>query len=267
MSRKSNPDASYLDVEKEYIKKKGKLDDSMINALKDLALEGKLLEKPQSRYLSSQMPSAKPMLRNLNLSRPVMNKGLKASKLDRKPASNEKPPLPLTENDGTKNEVSSIPLRKPTTFQDDESEDSRSKLKIKPNLFLKMRRDTDEDLSSVTLLKKPEVIKISINPSQENVASGDSIPSISTEMEKASDDVAILNHDGMSSEEIEIGNELGDSGGLTQSSVDNSAVEGLGVVTDAIGGPVDDTADAYIGQIKSNAADFLSLFFLILCAD
>ncbi|XP_039125367.1 uncharacterized protein LOC120261506 isoform X2 [Dioscorea cayenensis subsp. rotundata] len=250
MSRKSNPDASYLDVEKEYIKKKGKLDDSMINALKDLALEGKLLEKPQSRYLSSQMPSAKPMLRNLNLSRPVMNKGLKASKLDRKPASNEKPPLPLTENDGTKNEVSSIPLRKPTTFQDDESEDSRSKLKIKPNLFLKMRRDTDEDLSSATLLKKPEVIKISINPSQENVASGDSIPSISTEMEKASDDVAILNHDGMSSEEIEIGNELGDSGGLTLSSVDNSAVEGLGVVTDAIGGPVDDTADAYIGQIK-----------------
>ncbi|KAM0945138.1 putative nucleic acid-binding, RNA-binding domain, S1 [Dioscorea sansibarensis] len=251
MARKLNPDASYLDIEKEYIKKKGKLDDSMINALKGLTLEGKLLETPQSRYLSSQMRGTKSMLGNLNLSRPVMNKGMKASKPDGKPALNEKPPLPLTENDGTKNEVPSIPLRKPTTFQDDESEvDSRSKLKIKPNLSLRMRKDTDEDLSNATLLKKPEVIKISINPSQENAAFGDSIPSVSTEMEKASDDVAILNHDGISSEEIEIGNGLGDSDGLTQSSVDSSAVEGLGVITDAIGGPVDDTADAYIGQIK-----------------
>ncbi|KAJ0963812.1 hypothetical protein J5N97_028934 [Dioscorea zingiberensis] len=251
MARKLNPDASYLDVEKEYRKKKGKLDDSMISALKDLTLEGKLLEKPQNRNLPSQMPETKSKLGNLNLSRPVMGKGIKASKPGVNPALNEKPPLRLPENNGAKNEVSSIPLRKPATFQDDDSEeDSHYKLKIKPNLFLKMRKDSSEDLSDVTLLKKPEVMKISLNPIQENVASGDSIPSNSTEMKTASEDMFLLNTEGTSCGEIGTSNELGDSDELKRSSVDNSATEGmLGMANDDIGGPVDDNADSFIGQI------------------
>ncbi|KAG8076519.1 hypothetical protein GUJ93_ZPchr0006g40649 [Zizania palustris] len=48
-----------------------------------------------------------------------------------------------------------VTLRKPTIHQR-EDDDLKSKLKLKPNIDLKMRKDMDEDLANISLLRKPQ---------------------------------------------------------------------------------------------------------------
>ncbi|KAL5199733.1 hypothetical protein ABZP36_020936 [Zizania latifolia] len=58
------------------------------------------------------------------------------------------------ESTSRKNNVD-VTLRKPTVHQR-EDDDLKSKLKLKPNIDLKMRKDMDEDLANISLLQKPE---------------------------------------------------------------------------------------------------------------
>lgn len=157
MARKANPDASYLEVEKSFMKNKGKLDDTMFNIPDDLNVE---VRRPSNL--------AKP---RLNVSRPVMNTAARPVRPIQRPPAVDKPPNRLPENSGNKSGDSNISLRKPSTFQEDDIEtDKYSTFKVKPNLFLKMRKDSSEILNDVTLLKKPEVIQKPVSPEQEDVS-------------------------------------------------------------------------------------------------
>ena len=85
----------------------------------------------------------------LNLSRPDMNRWLKATR----PA--EQNCLPRDVDDKSFTATPNVALRKPVIFQEDDVLDKRLKLRIKPNLFLKMRKDNDENVSDVLLLRSP----------------------------------------------------------------------------------------------------------------
>lgn len=55
-----------------------------------------------------------------------------------------------------------VTLRKPTIHQT-EDDDLKSKLKMKPNIDLKMRKDMNEDLTNISLLQRPGLAKDTSN--------------------------------------------------------------------------------------------------------
>ncbi|XP_052142119.1 uncharacterized protein LOC127761828 [Oryza glaberrima] len=64
-----------------------------------------------------------------------------------------------------------VSLRKPTIHQSDDDE-LKSKLNLKPNIDLKMRKDMDEDLANISLLQKPELSVDNMNSNQEKSDAG-----------------------------------------------------------------------------------------------
>ena len=62
-----------------------------------------------------------------------------------------------------------VTLRKPTVHHS-EDDDLKSKLKMKPNINLKMRKDMNEDLTNISLLQKPDVTKDIANPDQDHAS-------------------------------------------------------------------------------------------------
>uniref|UniRef100_A0A2C9WA83 S1 motif domain-containing protein n=1 Tax=Manihot esculenta TaxID=3983 RepID=A0A2C9WA83_MANES len=146
MARKANPDVSYLEVEKSFYKNKGK-----IVEIKELPFEVFKDKKPSNS------------LDGLNLVRPVPKSGFEVPADDKPVAAPaiKKPSKPVGKAiDSTKRSVPNVILRKPAMFLEDDVEDkptSRSKVRIKPNLTLKMRNDqAREEFSDMTLLRKPE---------------------------------------------------------------------------------------------------------------
>ncbi|CAA6666590.1 unnamed protein product [Spirodela intermedia] len=175
MGRKANPDASYLEIEKSFLKKKGQID------------YGKSLPSPRS---PSSLPAPTPPRRSvddnrLNLLRPAMDKKMKAAKASEKPipASLPQSSKPI-ERIANKDDTSKVALRKPAPLQGDDIElEKPSKFRIKPNLVLTMKKGPSDSLSDVTLLKKPEVVKISpIPPDQGGLPPSDSVRSSSNEV-------------------------------------------------------------------------------------
>jgi len=69
-----------------------------------------------------------------------------------------------------------VTLRKPTVHHSEsEDDDLKSKLKMKPNINLKMRKDMNEDLTNISLLQKPDVTKDDVtkdiaNPDQDHAS-------------------------------------------------------------------------------------------------
>ncbi|CAL5024728.1 unnamed protein product [Urochloa decumbens] len=226
--KKSDPDASSLDVEKLIATIKDKLDD-ILREFMDANKKDQAFKTPES---VSPMNTAQPTISkpvegksSLNISRPVVGK----MKQDGPPltllrpagstpkqdgpslaqlrpvgskAKEDIPPLTLSRPIGSKpivrgapvqvswpskeslaavtenSEVGSISgtsdvdvtLRKPTVYQT-EDDDLKSKLKMKPNINLKMRKDMNEDLTNISLLQKPDVAKEDIsNPDQDNAS-------------------------------------------------------------------------------------------------
>ncbi|XP_010233701.1 uncharacterized protein LOC100843989 isoform X2 [Brachypodium distachyon] len=204
--KKSDPDASSLDVEKLVASKKDRL---------DVILREYMEANKQDKASNMEEAISKPMKGDqpLGVSRPALSK----PKLDEpsltllrptgsKPKQDElrEPPLTLLRPVGSKPKVNKpsltllrpigskpkvqaklvqdswpskeslaagtvasevgstssedsldVTLRKPTVHQL-EDDDLKSKLKMKPNIELKMRKDMDEDLSNFSLLQKPE---------------------------------------------------------------------------------------------------------------
>ena len=48
-------------------------------------------------------------------------------------------------------------LRKPTVQQSEDDDNLKSKLKMKPNIDLKMRKDMNEDLTNISLIQRPDL--------------------------------------------------------------------------------------------------------------
>lgn len=157
MGRKANPDASYLEIEKSFYKKKGDIKEVPFEGTKEGKLSG-----------SSD---------GLNLVRPVPKKGVKFQS-DKPMASELKRPTPVVEKSkhSLKSSVPDVILRKPTVFNEDDVEDKPSKLRIKRNLSLQMsnQQAMTERFSDMTLLRKPEPAEVNINLSREVEPTNDS---------------------------------------------------------------------------------------------
>ncbi|XP_015571983.2 uncharacterized protein LOC8266439 [Ricinus communis] len=149
MARKANPDVSYLEVEKSFYKNKGR-----IVEIKELPFDV-AKDKKSSNSLDG-----------LNLVRPVPKEGVKFQtdeKLKLPEINKLSKPIEKT-IDYTKRSIPNVILRKPAMFVEDDVEDkpsSRSKVRIQPNLTLKMRNNqANEKFSDMTLLRKPEPVSV-----------------------------------------------------------------------------------------------------------
>ncbi|XP_060180061.1 uncharacterized protein LOC132609884 [Lycium barbarum] len=154
ISRKTNPETSYLEVEESFGKKKGEIAEVPFDASKE------------KKSLNSS--------NGLNLVRPVPKKGVKFE-VDDKPIKTEgdKQSQPISRPQvSRKSSVPNVILRKPSLYSEEEYESA--KYKIKPNLTLKMGKELKpEKFSDVTLLKKPEPMRISSDDSEKNGQSSD----------------------------------------------------------------------------------------------
>jgi len=225
--KKSDPDASSLDVEKLIATKRDKLDDILRECMEANKKDQGFNTSESGSTLNTTRPTTSKLTEgksSLNISRPVMGKPIQGgppltllrpagskpkqdepSLVQPRPvgskANEDTPSLILSRPIGSKPNVRGIPiqdswpskeslaaatefsevgsisrtsevdatLRKPTVYQS-EDDDLKSKLKIKPNINLKMRKDMNEDLTNISLLQKPDVAKDTSNPEQDNAS-------------------------------------------------------------------------------------------------
>ncbi|KAI3918670.1 hypothetical protein MKX01_041990 [Papaver californicum] len=167
IGKKSNPEISYLEIEKSFSRKK-KVDDEIVQ----------IVNLPFDKKSNSSVS-------NLNLVRPVPKKGVKFEQ----DIVNDNKLNPLLERRRRKkaienfmtetnssNSVSDIPnvmLRKPTTSQEDTFDNVKGlRMQIKPNLVLKMRKDDNDNAKEDNfseLLRKPEAAVVNtINDDNEH---------------------------------------------------------------------------------------------------
>ncbi|KAK9094743.1 hypothetical protein Scep_026212 [Stephania cephalantha] len=157
MARKSNPDVSYLEIEKNFKQKRGDPDEEIVY----------FSEEQRSRDQSSSG--------SLSLMRPVRKKGPKPVNLENNEVKQKKGKDDIDNTRVKSGNVPKIILRKPTSaYQEDEDEkEKNSMLRIKPNLLLKMgKQGRKEQFSDITLLKKPEIVAAAIESDQVSMSGG-----------------------------------------------------------------------------------------------
>lgn len=170
MARKLNPDMSYLEIEKSLQKKKGKGFSEIEELPFDVSRERK------SGHSSN----------GLNLVRPVPKKGMTSQANEKSVKKEDKrPSLPDRKAVGSsRGGVPNVILRKPSLFDDDESETS-SRFNISPNLALKMAKERQkETFSDMTLLRKPELTNTNPILDRENGISDGSPSEIDNETDE-----------------------------------------------------------------------------------
>lgn len=171
MTRKSNPEASYLEIEKSFQKKKGK---GLSNEIEELPFDVSV----ERKIVSS--------LNGLNLARPVPKKGVKFQSSEQSvKKEDQKPRQPATKSvDSSRGSEPNVILRKPSLFNDDGNE-THSRFNIRPNLSLKMGKEREKkSFSDITLLKKPELLNANPDLNGENGTSGGSPTGIDNETDK-----------------------------------------------------------------------------------
>lgn len=145
MGRKSNPDMTYLEIEK-LLQKKG-----------SKAVNNEIEEIPFDVSLDKKSTNS---VDGLNLVRPAPRKGIEFEANRKQVETDDKKSNPPVTK-ATEKSQSSVPnviLRKPSSFNEDGVGGERSsRFGMKPNLLLKMRKEPQKDrFSDITLLKKPE---------------------------------------------------------------------------------------------------------------
>ncbi|KAB2608566.1 hypothetical protein D8674_011734 [Pyrus ussuriensis x Pyrus communis] len=132
-------------------------------------------------------------LDGLNLVRPVPKKGVKLE-VDDKPRVSQIKNLRLPVSkpvEPTKGSVPNVILRKLSLFNEDDIEDVLLRLRIKPNVSLKMRvEQPKEKFSDMTLLRKPQPVSVDESSENKQEQSSDADKNIigNAEMEKWSEE-------------------------------------------------------------------------------
>ncbi|XP_041994498.1 uncharacterized protein LOC121744885 [Salvia splendens] len=148
MGRKSNPDVSYLEIEKLLDKKKGRAVDEGVEEIPfDLPGQKKSVKSVQG----------------LNLVRPVLKKGSKfeetAKPVETSAKSSISRPMKKASeaSEETKSSVPDVILRKPRSFNEDDGASGSARFGMRPNLSLRMGNEPQKErFSDITLLRKPE---------------------------------------------------------------------------------------------------------------
>lgn len=195
MARKLDPNVSYLDVEKSFYKNKGKMGDYALNIPSDVIVEE--LRPPKKPDTSYQKKPQNVKDSSINLSRPTMSRRPKAMKSSEGSIQAQTQPNQIRGNNVDRSEPPNISLRKPYVTQDDDFE-INSKFRIEPNVFLKMRKPSSEDVSNISLLRKPEVVKPNFESTKQKVSAGDSFQTSLDEVRGSDSDTEISNKGEMS---------------------------------------------------------------------
>ncbi|CAL9214732.1 unnamed protein product [Arabidopsis halleri] len=152
VARKVNPEASFVEIEKSFYKNKGKIPE-----VEEIPLDWSNDKKKKSTS----------SLDGLKLVKPVPKDGVKFEKpVMKKPSPVLKKPLVEAAAPVAAPKVQRLPnviLRKPSSFytSNNDADDEESKLRLKPNLTLKMRNEREnERFSDMTLLRKPEPVSV-----------------------------------------------------------------------------------------------------------
>lgn len=145
MGRKSNPDVSYLEIEKLLDKKKGRrLDEEIEEVPFDLPGQKKPTQSVQG----------------LNLVRPVPKKGVKFEVTNKPVETKAKSPIrPVKRaSEETKSSVPDVIVRRPSLFNEADGASAKTtKIGMRPNLSLRMGKEPPKErFSDITLLRKPE---------------------------------------------------------------------------------------------------------------
>ncbi|XP_031502406.1 uncharacterized protein LOC116265722 isoform X1 [Nymphaea colorata] len=185
LGRKSNPDTSYLDIEKTFQRNKGKQEKDIDDAL--------LLDLEKGPSTSPIQPSQhgphrnKKLERNVNLVRPVVRKVTKAGFPVRSPVVKEQE-TKLHQMNCDDDQIMSTAIRRPSKPKATEIDSNENaKLQIRPNIFLQMRKDSKVE-SSNTLLRKPEQMSLILDSSPgEKNSSHSSVTDYKGESMKQSD--------------------------------------------------------------------------------
>ncbi|CAH2038052.1 unnamed protein product [Thlaspi arvense] len=215
VARKVNPDASFIEVEKSFYKNKGKIPD-----IKTIPLDWSKEEKKKPTSLGG-----------LNLVKPVPKNGVKFETSE-KPVMKPNPALKKPSESAPiasppKRTLPNVILRKPSSYYVNNDDDEESKLRLKPNLTLKMRNERDnERFSDMTLLRKPE--PLNVDAGEEN--SADKLLSDGLTMEEGEqEDVVyseytLLEKPEPRPEPENIEEEVGDSGAVELPEIANTSI-------------------------------------------
>ncbi|ESQ35546.1 hypothetical protein EUTSA_v10006889mg [Eutrema salsugineum] len=216
VARKVNPDASFVEVEKSFYKNKGKIAD-----IEAIPLDWSKEDKKKSSSLGG-LNLVKPVPKNgvqfETVEKPVMKKPNPALKKPLESAPIAAPP---------KRTLPNVILRKPSSYYVNNNDDEESKLRLKPNLTLKMRNEREnERFSDMTLLRKPE--PLNVDAGEEN--SGDKLPSDGLTMEEGEQDEGVyseytlLEKPEPRPEPENVEEEAGDSGAVELPEIENTSI-------------------------------------------
>lgn len=217
MARKVNPDASFVEVEKSFYKNKGKIPD-----IESIPLDWSKEEKKKKSSSLDGLDLVKPVPRNgvkfETSETPVMKKPNPSLKKPLEAAQVAAPP---------KRTLPNVILRKPSSYYVNSDDDDESKLRLKPNLTLKMRNEREnERFSDMTLLRKPEPVKV--DAQEEN--SGDKLLNDGKTMEEVEQEdgvyseYTLLEKPEVKSKPENVEEEVGDSGAVELPDIESTSI-------------------------------------------
>ncbi|XP_010494619.1 PREDICTED: uncharacterized protein LOC104771738 [Camelina sativa] len=219
VARKVNPEATFNEVEKSFYKNKGKIaevEEIPLDWSKDKekkkssSLDGLKLVKP---VLKDGVKFEKPLVKKPN---PVLKKPLEAAAA---------PPLAAPKVQRLPNVI----LRKPSSFYvSNGDDDEESKLRLKPNLTLKMRNEREnERFSDMTLLRKPEPVSVDMgDESAEDKLLSDGLTMKEGDQEAGIySDYTLLEKPEARPVPVNLEEEVGDSAAAQSSEIENNSVQ------------------------------------------
>ncbi|KAG7654079.1 S1 domain [Arabidopsis suecica] len=213
VARKVDPEASFIEIEKSFYKNKGKMPE-----VEEIPLDWSKDKKKTSTSSLDGLKLVKPVLKDgVKFEKPVMKKPSPVLK------------KPLVEAAAPKvQRLPNVILRKPSSFYTSNDDDEESKLRLKPNLTLKMRNEREnERFSDMTLLRKPEPVSVE---AAEESSEDKVIPDGLTMEEGGQEDVTYSEYTLLEKPEARpkpenLKEEVGDSGAVESSEIENNSIQ------------------------------------------
>ncbi|EOA39729.1 hypothetical protein CARUB_v10008376mg [Capsella rubella] len=240
VARKVNPEATFVEIEKSFYKNKGK-----IAEVEEIPLDWSKDTKKKSTSLDG-----------LKLVKPVPKDGVKFEKpVMKKPNPVMKKPTAAPVAAPKVQRLPNVILRKPSSFYVSNDDDEESKLRLKPNLTLKMRNEREnERFSDMTLLRKPEPVNVDAEEEEKTLSDGLTMEGGEQE-DGTYSQYTLLEKPEARPEPVKIEEEIVDSGAVESSEIEVNLIQkpearpGPGNVGEEVG----DSGDVESSEIENNS--------------
>ncbi|CAL9214713.1 unnamed protein product [Arabidopsis halleri] len=214
VGRKVNPEASFIEIEKSFYKNKGK-----IAEVEEIPLDWSKDKNKKSSSLDG-LKLVKPVPKDgVNLEKPVMKK---PNPVLKKPLEAAAVPVAAPKVQRLPNVI----LRKPSSFYASNDNDEESKLRLKPNLTLKMRNEREnERFSDMTLLRKREPVSVEDENAEDKLLSDELTVEEGEQEDGTYSEYTLLEKPEARPEPMNIEEVVGDSGAVESSEIENNSIQ------------------------------------------